>query len=363
MAVTIVLACGGTGGHVFPALAAGAVLRDEMGAELLMFGRLGSLEERLAHSANVPFHGVPAVPLHRTRVWRNLALPVTAIRCVLSARRALKEVSPRSVLATGGFVSLPTGVAARLCGIPVVVHESNAHPGVANRLMARLAKHVLVGSPAGAAALAPLAAAVVGNPVRARDGRSREELRSARGLTNSDRYLVVIGGSQGAIGVNRILETEIRAILASGWKVLWQTGPNGLESARRAIHGLEGVRAEAFVTDVYGDFAAADLALTRSGASTLAELALFALPSVLVPFPHATANHQEVNAREMSDAGAAELLVERSWTPGDALSAIERLWQRRDSASKSISAFSKPEAARAVAQAVWAASANPETRP
>jgi len=355
MALKIALACGGTGGHVFPALAAGTVLRDEMGATLAMLGRAGALEERLASSAGVPFLPVPAVPLHRTRVWRNLSLPWTAWSCVRQARRALRTCAPDAVLATGGFVSLPTGVAARTLGIPVVVHESNAHPGVANRLLARLADRLLVGSPAGARAFAPRAAEVVGNPARFRDGRVREQLRAERGLTESDRYLVVIGGSQGARGLNRILAEEIRAILASGWKVLWQAGPAGIGMAQEAVSGLEGVRAEAFVNDVYGDFGAADLALTRAGASTLAELSLFGLPSVLVPYPHATGNHQELNAREMSEAGAAELLVERDWTPGAGLAAVERLWARRAEASRSIQAFARPQAARDTALAVMAA--------
>lgn len=354
MALNIVLACGGTGGHVFPALAAGAVLRDEMGASLTVFGRAGALEERLAATASVPFRDVPAVPLHRSRVWRNLALPLVAARCVMAARKALQALAPDAVLATGGFVSLPTGLAARTLGIPVVVHESNAHPGVANRLMARIATRLLVGSPAGAAAFAPRPAEVVGNPARRRDDRDREVLRAERGLGPDDRYLVVIGGSQGARGVNSILATEIRDLLASGWKVLWQTGPSGLDGARAATEGLEGVQVSAFVNDVYGEFASADLALTRAGASTLAELALFGLPSVLVPFPSATGNHQEINARELSEAGACELLVERDYAPGAAKAALERLWARRAEASAALSQFSRQDAAHAVARAVRA---------
>lgn len=352
MALKIVLACGGTGGHVFPALAAGAALRDEHGAHLVVFGRSGELEERLAKAAGVDFRAIPAVPLHRSLTWRNLLLPVVAVRCVVQAHRALGEAAPGAILATGGYVSLPTGVAARLRGIPVVVHESNAHPGIANRVMARIATRLLVGSPAGAKAFAPRTATVVGNPARARDGRSRDALRQERGLTESDRYLVVIGGSQGARGVNRLMATEIRSILAAGWKVLWQAGPAGIDDARKAVEGLGNVRVEAFVSDVYAEFASADLALTRAGASTLAELALFGLPSVLVPFPYATANHQEINAREISEAGAAELLVERDWIAGAGLDAIERLWSYREKASRAMAGFSRPDAARDTARAV-----------
>lgn len=352
MAMRIVLACGGTGGHVFPALAAGAVLRDEHGAELVVFGRAGELEERLARTAGIGFRGIAAVPLHRSRSWRNILLPWTAVRCVRDAMGKLRAEGADAVLATGGYVSLPTGVAARILGIPVVVHESNAHPGVANRVMARIATRLLVGSPAGAKAFAPRSAIVVGNPARARDGRSRDELRKDRGLTDSDKYLVVIGGSQGARGINRILAAEIRSILEAGWKVLWQAGPSGLDEARRAVGGLSGVRVEAFVSDVYGDFAAADLAFTRAGASTLAELALFGLPSVLVPFPFATGNHQEINARELFAAGAAELLLERDWIEGAGLEAIERLWSCREVAARSMAGFSRPDAARETARMV-----------
>ncbi|MCB9496986.1 MAG: UDP-N-acetylglucosamine--N-acetylmuramyl-(pentapeptide) pyrophosphoryl-undecaprenol N-acetylglucosamine transferase [Fibrobacteria bacterium] len=352
MALTIALACGGTGGHVFPALAAGEHLRSVHGFDLVVLGRGGFLEQTLAERAGVPFASIPASPLHRSGIWRNLSLPITMVRSVAAARKVLRRTGARAVLATGGYVSLPTGIAARTLGLPVVVHESNAHPGVANRLLARLARKLLVGSPAGALAFAPAVAEVVGNPVRTRDARTREELRAARGIGGNERYLVVIGGSQGGRGLNAILAAEIRSFVASGWKVLWQTGPAGLEAAKVAAEGIEGVRVEAFVHDVFGELGAADLALTRAGASTLAELALFALPSVLVPFPYATGNHQESNAREMAVAGAAELLVERDWRDGAALAALERLFARRQDASRAMASFSRPDAAREVARVV-----------
>lgn len=349
----VVLACGGTGGHVFPALAVFNSLREGHGAEGVLVGRAGGLEERLAREAGLPFAGVPAVPLHRSGAWRNLALPWKACRAFRAARAVLRGIQPDVVLATGGYVSLPTGAAARSLGIPVVVHESNAHPGVANRLLARLASRVFAGSPVGAAALGG-GAEVSGNPARALDGRTRETCREALGLAGHERFLVVLGGSQGARGVNRILASELDALLASGWRVLWQAGPAGLEDARAAAAGRSGVRVEAFVSDIYGLLNAADLALTRSGASTLAELALHGLPAVLVPFPFATGNHQESNARELAEAGAAELLTERDWVPGRASEALENLMSRREAAARAMSSFARPDAASRVADAVAA---------
>lgn len=353
MGMKIALACGGTGGHVFPALAVGKVLHAVHGAELFVVGRPASMEERLAAQAGVSFCAVPAVPLHRSRVWRNLLLPIHAWRSVCQAAKILRREKPSAVFATGGYVCLPTGFAAKMAGIPLFVHESNSHPGVANRLLAKLATGVFAGSPSGAAALGRRAV-VTGNPVRALDGRSRQELRKIQGLSDADRFLVVIGGSQGARGVNRILSTEVGNLLEAGWHVLWQTGPAELDAMRAKVAAHPHLKIEAFVTDMYAMFGAADLALTRAGASTLAELALHGLPSLLVPFPAATANHQEINAREFERAGAAEVILEKDWKPGMAIAALDKLWLRRQDAAKAMASFGRPDCAADLASAVMA---------
>lgn len=353
----IALACGGTGGHIFPALAVGKELREAHGAEVFVVGRPASMEEKLSVQAGYAFESVPAAPLYRSRVWRNLLLPLRAWQSLSAARSVLRRHKPQAVFATGGYVCLPTGVAARLAGVPLFVHEANSHPGVANRLLAKLANGVFAGSPAGAQALGR-GAKVTGNPVRALDGRTREELRAAQGLTESDRFLVVIGGSQGARGVNRVLANEVGTLLADGWTVLWQTGPAEVETMRAQVAAHPRLRIEAFVNDMYGMFGAADLALTRAGGSTLGELALHRLPSLLIPFPAATGNHQERNAREYERAGAAMVILEREWVSGMAKKALDSLWAGRDAASKAMVSFSRPDCAKVLAQAVFAGRRN-----
>lgn len=350
MGLKVVLACGGTGGHVFPALAVGRALRERHDAELVVVGRAEGGESKWASDAGFRFRPVPAVPLRRSRPWTNALLPVKAALAILAAREVLREERPDAVFATGGYVSLPTGAAARMRGIPLLVHESNSHPGVANRLLARLADRVFAGSPAGARQL-PRGEAI-GNPVRPLDGRTRREMRDQHGLTDSDKFLVVVGGSQGARGINRMMAREVSNFVASGWKVLWQAGRGGVVEARDAARGLDGARAVEFVEDMYGAFGAADLALTRSGASTLAELALHGLPSVLVPFPSATGNHQEINAREFEAAGAASVLLESGYGEGDALRAVQALDARRGSASAAMLSFARPRCAEEIADAV-----------
>jgi UDP-N-acetylglucosamine--N-acetylmuramyl-(pentapeptide) pyrophosphoryl-undecaprenol N-acetylglucosamine transferase len=347
------LACGGTGGHIFPALAVGKELREAHGAEVFVVGRPASMEERLSLQGGYAFEPVPAVPLFRSRVWRNLLLPLRAWQSLSAARSVLRRQKPQAVFATGGYVCLPTGVAAKMSGVPLFVHEANSHPGVANRLLARLANGVFAGSPAGAKALGH-GAIVTGNPVRALDGRSRHELRAAQGFAESDRFLVVIGGSQGARGVNRILASEVASFLADGWTVLWQTGPAEVESMRQQVASHPRLRIEAFVNDMYGMFGAADLALTRAGGSTLGELALHGLPSLLIPFPAATGNHQELNAREYERAGAAMVILESEWKAGMAKNALDALWAQRAAASQAMASFSRPDCAKVLAQAVFA---------
>lgn len=349
----IALACGGTGGHIFPALAVGKELREAHGAQVFVVGRPASMEERLSLQGGYAFESVPAVPLYRSRVWRNALLPLRAWQSLRAAQGLLRREKPQAVFATGGYVCLPTGVAARLAGVPIFVHEANSHPGVANRLLARLATGVFAGSPAGAKALGH-GATVTGNPVRALDGRTRQDLRASLSLTESDKFLVVIGGSQGARGVNRILANEVASFLADGWTVLWQTGPAEVETMRSTVASHPRLRIEAFVTDMYAMFGAADLALTRAGGSTLGELALHGLPSLLIPFPAATGNHQEMNAREYECAGAAMVILESEWKTGMAKHAVDSLWAKRETASQAMTSFSRPDCAKVLAQAVFA---------
>lgn len=354
MALKVALACGGTGGHVFPALAVGRILSKEHGVEVVMLGRAGSLEERLAAREGVEFVAIPAIPLHRAAAWKNLALPVHMLRTVGAARRQLKLAGVQGVFATGGYVALPTGLAATTMGLPVWLLEPNAHAGVANRLLGGRARRVFAGSPEAARTFAKARTEVTGNPVRPLDGRTRAELREALGLSQDDRLLLVLGGSQGAHGVNEMLAHEGRRLTEAGWKILWQTGEKEVGLRRTQSASIEGIRVEAFLNDVYAALGAADLCVSRSGAGAVAELALHQLPAVFVPYPHATDNHQETNARELEEAGAGFVLTERAYGEGLLSRNIEALWARRDAACKAMRTFSRPDAAHTIARRIVA---------
>lgn len=354
MALKVALACGGTGGHVFPALAVGRILSEIYGIGTVLLGRKGSLEERLAARDGVEFAAIPAIPLHRAAAWRNVALPVHMLRTIGAARRQLKLSGVQGVFATGGYVALPTGLSASLLGMPLWLLEPNAHAGVANRLLGGRAKRIFAGSPDAARTFAKARTEVTGNPVRPLDGRSREDLRSALGLEADDRMLLVLGGSQGAHGVNEMLAHEGRRLTETGWKILWQTGEKEVGLRRTQSAGNDSIRVEAFLNDVYSAMKAADLCVSRSGAGAVAELALHHLPTVFVPYPHATDNHQETNARELEEAGAGFVLTERAYGEGLLSRNLEALWARKDSARKAMQAFSRPEAAHTIARRIAA---------
>jgi UDP-N-acetylglucosamine--N-acetylmuramyl-(pentapeptide) pyrophosphoryl-undecaprenol N-acetylglucosamine transferase len=184
------------------------------------------------------------------------------------------------------------------------------------------------------------------------DPRSREGLREDFGLSPEDRMLLVLGGSQGAHGINEMLAHEGRRLSDAGWKILWQSGEKEFGLRRTQSAGNDSIRVEAFLHDVYAALKAADLCVSRSGAGAVAELALHHLPTLFVPYPHATDNHQETNARELEEAGAGYVLTERAYGEGLLSRNIEALWSRRESAAKAMERFSRPDAAATIAHRI-----------
>ncbi len=301
----VLIMAGGTGGHIFPGIAVGAELRARGVPVVWLGGRVG-LEQRLVPAAGFPlqtlgFGGVRGKGL----VTRLLALP-RLLGAWLAARRLLRQLRPRSVLALGGYASAPGGLAARSLRLPLVVHEQNRVPGMTNRLLARHATRLLSGF---ADAFADGRAEWVGNPVREAIAALAEPALRLAGRTGPLRVLV-LGGSQGAQSLNGRLPA-VFGRYGDGLEVLHQCGAAHLE-ATRAAYAASGVpaRVEPFIEDMAAAYAWADLAVCRSGALTVAELCAAGVPAILVPFPHAVDDHQTRNAEAMVAVGAANLVAE-----------------------------------------------------
>jgi UDP-N-acetylglucosamine--N-acetylmuramyl-(pentapeptide) pyrophosphoryl-undecaprenol N-acetylglucosamine transferase len=346
---------GGTAGHVFPMIAVAERLRD-LGHDVRFAGSATGQEASV-----VPAAGFVFVPVSVTSAQSRLSpRTVSALWRTYAASRALRPLVQACdvVVGIGGYASAPAVVAARRSRIPIVLIEQNGVPGAVNRIAARWASVVATTFEATAERLPPRTRVVrTGNPVRraiVAVAHARTQLRSealrAFDLEGDRLTVVVLGGSQGARQLDRIVAAAIDDLRhRADVQLLVVTGPANLqevEPAARASGELL-VRAVGFVDRMDRALAVADLALSRAGAGAIAELAVCGVPAILVPYPHATEHHQEANAREMERAGAAEVLPERSLTPGGLAERLTSLLDdpdRRDVMASSMLTWARPDA-------------------
>jgi UDP-N-acetylglucosamine--N-acetylmuramyl-(pentapeptide) pyrophosphoryl-undecaprenol N-acetylglucosamine transferase len=324
----VLIMAGGTGGHIFPALAVAHVLRRR-GVAVVWLGVPGSMESRLVPKNGFAIEWVRVAGIRGKGVLAWGLAPLSVMKAVVQALKVLRRVRPRSVLGAGGYVSGPGGVAAWLLRVPLLIHEQNAAPGMTNRWLARLATQVLQAFPGSFAERAH--ALTVGNPVRADIAALPAPASRFAGREERSR-LLVFGGSQGAQRLNAVLPQAL-ALLAPGLRpqVRHQAGERGLEAARTAYREAQ-VDAEvsAFIDDMAQAYAWADFAVCRAGAMTIAELQAAGLGAVFVPFALATDDHQTKNAEVMVQSGAARIIQERDLTPESLGEVIASLSADRD---------------------------------
>jgi UDP-N-acetylglucosamine--N-acetylmuramyl-(pentapeptide) pyrophosphoryl-undecaprenol N-acetylglucosamine transferase len=309
----VLIMAGGTGGHVFPALAVARVLRDR-GVEVVWLGAPASMEARLVPASGFRIEWVAVRGIRGKGLLTWLLAPFSIFHAVLQAVAVLRRVRPTAVLGAGGYVSGPGGIAAWLLRIPLLIHEQNAIPGMTNRWLARLAVQVLQAFPGSFQAGAH--ARTVGNPVRADIAAMAEPAQRFAGRTGRAR-LLVFGGSQGAQRLNAVVPRALSRLSPERRpQVRHQAGERGFEAARAAYQDAA-VDAEVipFIDDMAAAYAWADVALCRAGAMTIAELQAAGLGALLVPLPTATDDHQTRNAQAMQDTGAGRVLLERDLTP------------------------------------------------
>jgi UDP-N-acetylglucosamine--N-acetylmuramyl-(pentapeptide) pyrophosphoryl-undecaprenol N-acetylglucosamine transferase len=310
--VKILIAGGGTGGHVMPALAL-ARAAAEAGHEPVLAGAERGIEAQILPHYPFPYHLLPIEPLYRRAWWRNLRWPVIAVRAWRAAGGVLARERPAIVIGTGGYAAGPLVWRAQRAGVPTALQEQNAFPGITTRLLARRARQVHLGFPEARARLRPGADTSVftlGNPIAPPQHIDRATALATFGLTSGRPTLLVVGGSQGARALNEAVAGALRGGRVDAVNVLWGTG-----TAHHAAYAMLDVPGRVVVRGFFDPmgpaYAAADLVVCRAGAMTVSELCAWAKPSVLVPLPSAAADHQTSNARALADAGAAVLLLER----------------------------------------------------
>jgi UDP-N-acetylglucosamine--N-acetylmuramyl-(pentapeptide) pyrophosphoryl-undecaprenol N-acetylglucosamine transferase len=314
---------GGTGGHTSPAIAIiEEIQQRDPQLALQWVGKRNSIEQRLSDSLSIPFRTLPVEGWPRSRSPRKLWVAFKMGVAVLRAFFLIRRFRPQVILGVGGYVSLPLLWVAQHLGIPTVLHEQNKRLGLANRILAQKASKILLSFPDTAGDYPRENATVVGNPVRAgfTAPPSKEEALKQFALHPNIPVILICGGSQGARSINAALEGAIRQFEPDEIQFLWVTGNTDIQKARTFIDTVPAytINVHPFIEDMPAACTVADLVVGRAGASSTAELALMGKPSILIPYPHATDNHQMANARAFEDAGAATVLPDDACT-GDTL--------------------------------------------
>ncbi len=355
----VMILAGGTGGHIFPGLAVANALRAR-GARVGWLGAEGGMETRLVPPHDIVVDTIVVKGLRGKGVAAMLTAPLRVLRAVRDAARVLHSRRPAAVVSFGGYAAGPGGIAARIAGIPLLVHEQNRAAGLTNKVLARAARVVMTGFPQTFAN-----EVVVGNPVR-------EEINAVAPPAQRDFHhvgalrVLVLGGSQGARALNNALPQAATA-LAVPLDIVHQCGEKMLQEARQA-YADAGVaaRVEPFIADMAGAYAWADLVVCRAGALTLAELCAVGVGSVLVPFPQAVDDHQTRNAEYLVERGAALLLKQDENLPArlrDVLGELGSNPGKRFAMADAARALAKPDAAQQVADAVLATISVPISAP
>lgn len=313
----VMITGGGTGGHTSPAVAILEELQRRDGHLLVQWaGRKGSIEERVASSLGVPFRAIAVEGWPRRRsIRRGWSLAKLAYGYA-QALVLVRKFGPDVVVGVGGYVSLPVGLAAQHLGVPTVLHEQNKRLGLANGLLAKKATRVLLSYSDTIGSYPAQHARVVGNPVRGGFLRPPHpiEARKALGLAPDVPVVLVTGGSQGAQSLNQAARHLAKTLGPDRLQLVWAAGPTHAAALRADGDILNHVQLHAFIEDMVTASAAADIIIGRAGASSTAEIAALGKPSILVPYPHATDNHQEQNARAFEAAGAAVVVLDATLT-------------------------------------------------
>lgn len=310
----VILSGGGTGGHIFPAVAiANEIKKLVPQSEILFVGALGKMEMEKVPAAGYKIIGVPIVGLQRKLTLANLKLPFLVIKSLFKTRKIINDFKPDVAVGTGGFASGPLLRAAAWQGVPVLLQEQNSYAGITNKILSKKAQRICVAYEGMEKFFSKEKIMLTGNPVR-QDitdvSKKRDEAFSFFKFDPTKKTILVIGGSLGAKAINESIGVNIKAFAEKGIQLLWQTGKIYFENAKRQAAGFEdnGIKAVDFISRMDLAYALGDIVISRAGAGAISELCIVQKPCVLVPLPTAAEDHQTKNAMALVNKQAALLV-------------------------------------------------------
>jgi UDP-N-acetylglucosamine--N-acetylmuramyl-(pentapeptide) pyrophosphoryl-undecaprenol N-acetylglucosamine transferase len=356
-APNILVAGGGTGGHLFPALAiADEIKKLQPKAEFLFLGTKGKIEARVVPQRGYAFRTIWISGFHRRMTVDNLLFPLKVLVSLVQSFFVIRQFRPDVVVGTGGYVCGPVLFVASVLKIPTVIHESNSYPGVTTRMLAKRATKIFIASDDAKRWLKRTDhLTLTGTPTRETLGAaSRSSGREFFQIDPDKKTLFVFGGSLGAASINNAVLETLDDLLDGGIQLIWQTGQSDFERVRAAIGTRSVGWLGAFIDRMEYAFGAADLVVCRAGATTLAELTRVGKPAIIIPYPHAAGDHQTHNARSLVEAGAAVMIADhdaRMKLKSVALGLLSES-ERLENMGRTSARLGKPEAGRAIAETI-----------
>ena len=312
MGKRVIIAGGGTGGHIFPAIAiANALKKIDGSIEILFVGARGRMEMEKVPQAGYKIEGLDIAGFNRSSLIKNAALPFKLVKSFLQVRSIFKRFKPDAAIGVGGYSSFPVLRLAQARGIKTFLHESNSFAGRANILLGKKATRVFTGTDGMENFFPAQKIMITGNPVRTAISTaavSHNEGISFFSLDPNRKTLLVVGGSLGARSINEAIDKGLDELLATGVQIIWQTGKPYAEQAKQRAAGKPNVWVNDFITQMEFAYAAADVVVARAGAMTVAELCVVKKPVLFVPYPFAAEDHQTVNAKQLVDKQAASMV-------------------------------------------------------
>lgn len=354
----IIIAGGGTGGHIFPAIAvAQAIQKIQPNAAILFVGAQGKMEMEKVPQAGYAIKGLTIAGLNRTNMIKNLSLPFKLIKSFFQVRSIFNAFKPNAVFGVGGYSSFPVLKFAQAKNIPTFIHESNAFAGKSNQWLGANATKIFTGTNGMEAFFPANKIQVTGNPVRKNivDATLPKEAALLKfGLLPNKKTLLIIGGSLGAASINKAIQDNLQIFSDKSIQLIWQTGKPNANAYVQAAESFSNVYVSSFIDDMSAAYTAADIVVSRSGAMAVAEICVTGKPAVFVPYPFAAEDHQTFNAMSLVNEGAALIVADKEVQEklmATILQMVENESLTFDMQSK-IKSFARVDADKVIAQTI-----------
>ncbi|MFA5619458.1 MAG: undecaprenyldiphospho-muramoylpentapeptide beta-N-acetylglucosaminyltransferase [Weeksellaceae bacterium] len=354
----IIISGGGTGGHIYPAIAIADEIKNRLpDAQILFVGALGKMEMEKVPKAGYPIEGLPVAGFDRGRMLSNVDFPIKLLKSLRLARKIIKDFQPNVAVGTGGFASGPLLWQAAKAGIPFVIQEQNSIAGVTNKLLKNKATAICIAYE-NVKGFPKEKTHYTGNPIRSEIFTNLPDRATAIesfGLNPDKKVILSIGGSQGSRTLNNAWKAGVEKLLQNDVQLLWQTGKQDFEYLKRELkNDLSGIHLTEFIYEMKTAFASADVIVSRAGAMAISELCLVGKPVILIPFPYAAEDHQTKNAKSLADKNAAIMISDNQAADrlvNTALDLVGNDTMHRE-LSENISQLGKPDATKEIVKII-----------